>query len=468
KWIYKVKLDEYGDVLKNKARLVAKGYQQEKSIDFEESFESVAHIEAIRIFIANAASKNMTIYQMDVKTAFLKGELKEEVYVSQPEGFVDPDHPTHVYRLKKALYSLKQVPRAWYDTLSRFLLDNNFSKGAVDPTLFTRKTGKHILLVQIYDGREIFGMPIPDALLTDEIKGAPYYGNYQEHVAKYQQFLDAERGKAKEGRATESSDATKVTKPKAAKVTKTAAKRSKGGLVGKRRKSKSPLKLVDEPSDEGYPVEEPAHTDEEADLQRALKLSLKEQAERTHGPARLVVLREPDSGKYQSLPETPTKKSPIDQFIFQRCPTMHTEHTGHADSPSLDAELPLIDSKMESDEEVRAGSNLGDALESQPQPSHGVHTGPNHEHMDLEAIDASSQQKPEQIDEEFTTTAYPNFQENLKLSTKDQVILEEPASSTGTLSSLQNLKKDLSFTDQFFIEKPHKEESGKTNAETDV
>ncbi|GJW78672.1 retrovirus-related pol polyprotein from transposon TNT 1-94 [Tanacetum coccineum] len=107
KWIYKVKLDEYGDVLKNKARLVAKGYRQEEGIDFEESFAPVARIEAIRIFIANAASKNMIIYQMDVKTAFLNGELKKEVYVSQPEGFVDPDHPTHVYRLKKALYGLK-------------------------------------------------------------------------------------------------------------------------------------------------------------------------------------------------------------------------------------------------------------------------------------------------------------------------------------------------------------------------
>ncbi|GJR62541.1 retrovirus-related pol polyprotein from transposon TNT 1-94 [Tanacetum coccineum] len=100
KWIYKVKLDEYDDVLKNKARLVAKGYRQEEGIDFEESFASVSCIEAIRIFIANAASKNMTIYQMDVKTAFLNGELKEEVY----------------------------APRAWYDTFSRFLLDNKFSK----------------------------------------------------------------------------------------------------------------------------------------------------------------------------------------------------------------------------------------------------------------------------------------------------------------------------------------------------
>nr|GEW33969.1 retrovirus-related Pol polyprotein from transposon TNT 1-94 [Tanacetum cinerariifolium] len=127
----------YGDVLKNKARLVAKGYRQEEGIDFEESFAPVPRIEAIRIFIANVASKNMTIYQMDVKTAFLNDELKEEVYVSQSKGFVDPDHPTHVYHLKKDLYGLKQPPRAWYDTLSRFLLDNKFSKGAVDPTLFT-------------------------------------------------------------------------------------------------------------------------------------------------------------------------------------------------------------------------------------------------------------------------------------------------------------------------------------------
>nr|GFA28873.1 retrovirus-related Pol polyprotein from transposon TNT 1-94 [Tanacetum cinerariifolium] len=112
KWIYKVKLDEYGDVLINKTRLVAKGYRQEEGIDFEESFAPVDRIKAIRIFIANAASKNMTIYQMNVKTAFLNGELKEEVYVSQPEGFVDPDHPTHFYHLKKALYGLKQAPRA--------------------------------------------------------------------------------------------------------------------------------------------------------------------------------------------------------------------------------------------------------------------------------------------------------------------------------------------------------------------
>ncbi|GJU72957.1 retrovirus-related pol polyprotein from transposon TNT 1-94 [Tanacetum coccineum] len=163
KWIYKVKLDEYNDVLKNKARLVAKGYRQKEGIDFKESFPPVARIEAIRIVIANAASKNMTIYQMDVKTTFLNSELKKEVYVSQLEGFVDPHHLTHVYRLKKALYGLKQDPWAWYDTLSRFLLNNKFFKGVVDPTLFTRKTGKHILFVQIYVDDIIFALTDPKA-----------------------------------------------------------------------------------------------------------------------------------------------------------------------------------------------------------------------------------------------------------------------------------------------------------------
>ncbi|GJV95209.1 retrovirus-related pol polyprotein from transposon TNT 1-94 [Tanacetum coccineum] len=114
KWIFKVKLDEYGEVLKNKARIVVKGYRQEEGIEFEESFTVVARIESIRIFLAYDAHKNMVVFQMDVKTTFLNGILKEEVYVSQPEGFVNQDHPNHVFRLKKALYGLKQAPRAWY------------------------------------------------------------------------------------------------------------------------------------------------------------------------------------------------------------------------------------------------------------------------------------------------------------------------------------------------------------------
>ncbi|GKA24997.1 retrovirus-related pol polyprotein from transposon TNT 1-94 [Tanacetum coccineum] len=117
KWIYKVKLDELGGILKNKARLVARGYHQEEGIDFEESFAPVARLEAIQFFLAFAAHMIMTVYQMDVKTAFLNGILQEEVYVSQPDGFVDQENPNHVYKLKKALYGLKQAPRAWYDLL---------------------------------------------------------------------------------------------------------------------------------------------------------------------------------------------------------------------------------------------------------------------------------------------------------------------------------------------------------------
>nr|GFB19805.1 retrovirus-related Pol polyprotein from transposon TNT 1-94 [Tanacetum cinerariifolium] len=128
KWIYKVKLDELGGILKNKARLVSLGYRQEEGIDFEESFAPVARLKAIRIFLAYAAHKNMVVYQMDVKTAFLKGNLQEEVYVSQPDGFVDSDNPNHVDKLKKALYGLKQAPRVWYDMLSSFLLSQDFSK----------------------------------------------------------------------------------------------------------------------------------------------------------------------------------------------------------------------------------------------------------------------------------------------------------------------------------------------------
>ncbi|GJT83633.1 retrovirus-related pol polyprotein from transposon TNT 1-94 [Tanacetum coccineum] len=111
------------------------------------------------LFIAYAAHKNITIFQMDVKIAFLNGPLKEEVYVSQPEGFIDPEFPDHVYRLKKALYSLKQAPRAWYGKLSSFLIENGFTKGIVDPTLFTRRHGEDILLVQLFLGLQVHQSP---------------------------------------------------------------------------------------------------------------------------------------------------------------------------------------------------------------------------------------------------------------------------------------------------------------------
>ncbi|GJX71749.1 retrovirus-related pol polyprotein from transposon TNT 1-94 [Tanacetum coccineum] len=115
-------------VIQNKSRLVAKGYKHEEGIDFVESFSHVARLEAVRMFVAYDAHKNFTIFHMDVKTAFLNVPLKEEFYVSQPNGVVDPDFPDHVYRFKKALYGLKQAPRAWYEKLSSFLIEHHFTK----------------------------------------------------------------------------------------------------------------------------------------------------------------------------------------------------------------------------------------------------------------------------------------------------------------------------------------------------
>nr|GEY56290.1 hypothetical protein [Tanacetum cinerariifolium] len=138
-------------------RIIPKGYAQKEGVVFEESFAPVSLLEAVRLFIADAAHKSFTVYQMDVKTTFLYGPLKEEVYVNQPDGFVDPYHPDKVYRLKKALYGLKQALRAWYDELYNFMVSRGFSKGSIDPTLFITKHGEDILLVQIYVDDIIFG-----------------------------------------------------------------------------------------------------------------------------------------------------------------------------------------------------------------------------------------------------------------------------------------------------------------------
>nr|GEY89625.1 retrovirus-related Pol polyprotein from transposon TNT 1-94 [Tanacetum cinerariifolium] len=157
-------------MLKNKARLVARGYRQEEGIDFEESFAPVARLEAIRIFLAYAAHINMVVYQMDVKTAFLNGNQREEVYVSQPDGFMDPDNPNHVYKLKKALYGLKQAPRAWYDMLSPFLISQDFFKGLVDPTLFICRDGKELLSKYSFDACDPVDTPMVKKSKLDEDK----------------------------------------------------------------------------------------------------------------------------------------------------------------------------------------------------------------------------------------------------------------------------------------------------------
>ena len=157
KWVFRNKTDSDGIITRNKARLVAKGYSQQEGIDYDETFAPVARLEAIRIFLAYAAHKRFKVFQMDVKSAFLNGELEEEVYVEQPHGFVDSKFPNHVYRLDKALYGLKQAPRAWYETLAQFLLESGFNRGTIDKTLFYLNHGKDLLLVQIYVDDIIFG-----------------------------------------------------------------------------------------------------------------------------------------------------------------------------------------------------------------------------------------------------------------------------------------------------------------------
>ncbi|GJZ34369.1 retrovirus-related pol polyprotein from transposon TNT 1-94 [Tanacetum coccineum] len=772
-----VKLDEYGDVLKNKAHLVAKGYCQEEGLDFEESFAPVAKLEAIKIFLANAASKNMTAYQMEVKTAFLNGELKEEVYVSQPKGFVDPDRPHHVYRLKKALYGLKQNPRGIFinqskyankilkkfdlhkrhpvdtpmvertkldedlsgipvdqtqycsmigslmyltantamaltayadadhagcqdtqrstsgsaqflgdkeqvekgvvelyfvrteyqladiftnalprerfefilqrlgmesmkpetlkytmtdvdvndpaelaptmapptrtddqilphirwvpigksncyldvdrpqsnpifkiaadllkhtnffraftassaipaiyiqqfwdtirydkiitpvdrnnaysspptpDALIKFVNDLGYpkllqglrdqelqccrsfgvssiepisimqkecEKNSPNPSIRSLKTKKNLVqhtqgkkkATRIFNSkgtkREVFGMPIPNVLVTDDIRGKQYYNAYLEKVAKHQRYLagedvsdsdspDPKPTKGAKPKTTKKPTSTQQTKPKTkpsiANTTKSIpsqppkpkpapakpqekkrkraldaaeapslAKRSKAGRVSKKRT----LQLRDEFINEGVPATEPRVDDEEAIVQKVLEESMKDAYPAHRGPLPPVVFREPDSGKLQLLRE---KKNPAEQFIFQRRIPATAEPSGLVESSSLYAELGLTNSGTESEEEVSPKMNAQGQEEGQGG------TNPD---------DAGVSQ---------TSSSHV---ENLKLPTEGEVRLEEPASSAGTLSSMKNLDKDLSFTDQFLVEKSQEDEPEKTNTEVEV
>jgi hypothetical protein len=156
KWVFRNKQDEHGVVTRNKARLVAKCYSQVEGLDFGETYAPVARLESIRILLAYATYHGFKLYQMDVKSAFLNGLIKEEVYVEQPLGFEDSEYPNHVYKLSKALYGLKQAQRAWYECLRDFLITNGFKVGKVDPTLFTKTIAKDLFVCQIYVDDIIF------------------------------------------------------------------------------------------------------------------------------------------------------------------------------------------------------------------------------------------------------------------------------------------------------------------------
>ncbi|GJR69662.1 putative ribonuclease H-like domain-containing protein [Tanacetum coccineum] len=157
KWVYKNKKEERGIVIKNKARLVAQGYTQKEGIDYDEVFTPVARIEAIRLSLAYALFKDFVVYQIDVKSDFLNGKIEEEVYVCQPPGFEDPDFSDRVYQVEKALYRLHQALKAWYETLSTYLLENGFQRGHIDKTLFIKRDQGDILIVHVYVDDIIFG-----------------------------------------------------------------------------------------------------------------------------------------------------------------------------------------------------------------------------------------------------------------------------------------------------------------------
>jgi len=147
KWLFRNKLNEQGEVIRNKATLVLQGYSQQEGIDYTETFSPVARLEAIRLLLSYAVNHGIILYQMDVKSAFLNGVIEEEVFVKQPSDFEDLKHPDNVYKLKKSLYGLKQAPRAWYDRLSNFMNKNDFKRGQVDTTLLRRTLEKDILVV---------------------------------------------------------------------------------------------------------------------------------------------------------------------------------------------------------------------------------------------------------------------------------------------------------------------------------
>jgi hypothetical protein len=157
KWVFCNKQDEHGVVTRNKARLVAKDHSQIKGLDFDETYAPIARLESIRILLAYATYHGFKLYQMYVKSAFLNGLIKEEVYVEQPPGFEDSEYSSHVYKLSKALYGLKQAPRAWYECLRDFHITNGFKVGKADPTIFTKTIAKDLFIWQIYVDDIIFG-----------------------------------------------------------------------------------------------------------------------------------------------------------------------------------------------------------------------------------------------------------------------------------------------------------------------
>ncbi|GJS31082.1 hypothetical protein Tco_0491702 [Tanacetum coccineum] len=308
--------------------------------------------------------------------------------------------------------------------------------------------------------REVFGMPILNELITDDIRGADYYDAYLEKVAKHQRYLAGEEVSDPDSPAPKPAKSTKPKVTKQAKPVAPKAATKKPQPAPTKPKEKKRKQLVDEFVDEGIPLTEPGFGDLEADTQRAIEESLKDAHGAPQGPLPPVVFRETDTGKFQPLPEVEGKgkeKVGAEQAAQEMPPVVKS---GDQDKGQAGPDPGIQDKgQAEPNPDDVAESNLYQLL---------VSCWTNLEHKMLRTLTLTSQPQPGKMDEEFTTTAYPNVQENIKLTVDEPVIPEEPASSTGTLSSLQHLAKDFSFGDQFFNDKPSEADNEKTTADTEA
>nr|GEY16619.1 hypothetical protein [Tanacetum cinerariifolium] len=376
--------------------------------------------------------------------------------------------------------------------------------------------------------REVFGMPIPESLIIAEIQQASYYQEYLAKVAQHRRYMAGETGGVQDPPAPKPTQPTrkpKTTAPKAPsrpsvsiqvrsaqhaptsapvkpqeknrkQATETSdkppkAKKSKHGWVAKKRSRKN----VEASKTKEVPTVEPQVTDEDADYQKALEESIKDPYALPRGMLPPVVIREPESGKYQPLPEVPGKgKAKSDNEEESDNVVLGAEEGGQDEGqagpdPDVQAEDQTgsdagaqakgqAGSNPDETSKGQAGSNPDETSEGQAGPDPGDaeakvqfitspvdHAGSDREHMDLDVANVSPQPSTEQLDEGFTATAYPKVQENIKLAIEEQVLLEEPASSSGTISSLQHLSRDFSFGDQFFSNKPSE---AYKNVETEV
>nr|GEW41229.1 retrovirus-related Pol polyprotein from transposon TNT 1-94 [Tanacetum cinerariifolium] len=468
-WIYKIKLDEYGDVLKNKARLMAKGYRQEEGINFEESFTLVSHVEAIRIFIANATSKNMIIYQIDVKTTFLSTLVNKRVLLIQitphadHTGCQDTRRSTlgsaQFLRDKLVSWSSKKqkstvisTTKAEYISMSGCCAQiiichlgriHNIHQRSTSPFHLAEEDFKLGNLKFIPKGEidEVFGMPIPDELISNNIRNAPYYNAYLEMAAKHDLKMSAK----KEGKKKTVSTKQPKSKPAVKKESKPAhALKSK---ASKERPSKA---SADKPPKPNLAKEKWTSTTKEASTGPSVpplddtsanivrdspsppnaETGVRSDKTSSGGDTKVLQITEElveDVGKQENIKEK----------------TMELDQGQARPDPGITPK-----SRPPPEEEVM------DEDQARPDPgeSHGALTGPD----------------PEPMHDEFMADLYPKVYESLKFLTDEHVFVEDPISSIGTISSMKNLKDAFAIGDHFINDKSTKDKPKKPTIEAEV